>query len=137
MFNSYDDYVAFLATLLDRFVYIQTMEFKVYLTSVTEGYSEGTMRFSHELVLSFNEHIDFAAKRLFKYGYVAYQRGVKLFYYDPQPHPNDPSLASNFPHHKHIHPDLKHHRIPAPEMTFENSNLETVIREIETMILSM
>jgi len=64
-----------------------------------------------------------------------YQAGEKLYYYDSQPHPNDPSLASTHPHHKHIHPDLKHHRIPAPGLSFERSNLEFLIHEIETTLL--
>ncbi|MGC9398114.1 MAG: toxin-antitoxin system TumE family protein [Anaerolineae bacterium] len=39
-------------------------------------------------------------------------------WYDPTPHPNDSSLASTHPHHKHVPPDVKHHRIPAPGLSF-------------------
>jgi len=51
-----------------------------------------------------------------------------------QPHPSDPALQSTDPHHKHIPHDIKHHRIPAPEMSFTQPNLPTLIREIEALI---
>jgi len=57
-----------------------------------------------------------------------------LYWYDSQPHPNDPTLQSTHPHHKHIPPDIKHHRIPAPEMSFVKPNLPALIREIESLI---
>ncbi len=37
---------------------------------------------------------------------------------DSQPHPDDPTLASTDPHHRHIPPDIKHHRIPASGLSF-------------------
>jgi hypothetical protein len=36
--------------------------------------------------------------------------------------------------HKHIPPDIKHHRVPAPEMSFTRSNLPLLLREIEALI---
>src|SRR3990172_8239243 len=54
-----------------------------------------------------------------------------LFTDDCQPNPNDPALASTMPHHKHIPPDIKHNRIPAPQMSFDRPNLPAVIQEIE------
>jgi hypothetical protein len=83
----------------------------------------------------FNEQVDFKRKQLVDYGHVVHQGGEKLYYYDSQPHPNYPSLASTHPHHKHIPPDIKPHRIPAPGLSFERSNLEFVIREIEATLL--
>ncbi len=35
------------------------------------------------------------------------------------------------PHHKHIPPDIKHHRIPAPGLSFQQPNLPFLIEEIE------
>jgi len=55
---------------------------------------------------------------------------VKRYWYDSQPHPSDPELASTHPHHKHMPPDIKHHRIPAPGLTFTAPNLTLVIKEI-------
>jgi len=68
------------------------------------------------------------------YGYEARPGAEKLYWYDSLPHPNDPTLQSTHPHHKHIPPDIKHHRIPAPEMSFSRPKLPALIREIETII---
>jgi hypothetical protein len=135
MLNSYDEYVVFLSTLLEKFHNLEGVEFNTYLTSTTECYSEGTILFPNEIVLAFIEQIDFAVNKLFKYGYTVHQAGEKLYYYDSQPHPDDSSLAATHPHHKHIPPDIKHHRIPAPGLSFDHSNLEFLIREIEATLL--
>jgi hypothetical protein len=50
-----------------------------------------------------------------------------------QPHPNDPSLASTDPHHKHVPPNIKRNRIPAPQMSFTQPNLPALIQEIEEL----
>ena len=55
--------------------------------------------------------------------------------YDCQPHPEDPTLASTHPHHKHIPPDLKRHRVPVPEMSFTRPNLPKLIAEIEALLV--
>lgn len=57
-------------------------------------------------------------------------------WYDSFPHPNDPSLASTDPHHKHAPPDIKRHRIPAPDLSFTRPNLPFLIEEIERELLS-
>ena len=46
-----------------------------------------------------------------------------------------PTLASTHSHHKHIPPDLKGNRIPAPDMSFEEPNLPTLIEETEREII--
>jgi hypothetical protein len=57
------------------------------------------------------------------YGYEVWQDEEKLYWYDSQPHPDEQSLQSTHPHHKHIPPGIKHHRLPAPEMSFTHPNL--------------
>jgi hypothetical protein len=61
------------------------------------------------------------------YGYEVWKGEEKLYWYDSQPHPNDPVLKSSYPHHKHIPPDIKHNRIPAPEMSFDQPNIPLLI----------
>ena len=68
------------------------------------------------------------------YGYEVWRRNEKLFWYDSQPHPSDSALKNSDPHHKHVPPDIKHHRIPAPEMGFTQPNLPKLIREIESLV---
>jgi hypothetical protein len=72
--------------------------------------------------------------RIVSYGYEIWRAGEKLFWYDSQPHPDDPELADSDPHHKHLPPDIKHHRVPAPELMFTQPNLPFLIREIERMV---
>ncbi|PKO19892.1 MAG: hypothetical protein CVU38_21435 [Chloroflexi bacterium HGW-Chloroflexi-1] len=59
----------------------------------------------------------------------------KLYWYDSVPHPHDLSLASTDPHHKHVPPDIKRQRVPAPELSFTRSNLPFLIAEIERTVL--
>lgn len=64
------------------------------------------------------------------YGYEVWRGEEKLYWYDSQPHPNEPSLQLNHPHHKHIPPDIKHNRIPAPNLSFNQPNLPFLIEEM-------
>ncbi len=48
--------------------------------------------------------------------------------------PNDSLLPSTHPRHKHIPADIKHHRIPAPGMSFTQPNLLKLIPEIESLV---
>ena len=64
----------------------------------------------------------------------AYPHKEKLYWYDSFAHPDDPLLASTNPHHKHIPPNIKHHRIPAPELSFTKPNLPFLIQEIERLL---
>ncbi len=68
------------------------------------------------------------------YSYKVWHGSDELYWYDSQPHPHDPTLARTDPHHKHIPPDIKHHRIPAPELSFTDPNLSFLIREVESIL---
>jgi hypothetical protein len=70
---------------------------------------------------------------LIRYGYEVWRGAEKLYWYDSQPHPNDPTLAAIDPHHRHIPPDIKHHRVPAPQLSFTEPNLPFLIQEIEQL----
>lgn len=77
------------------------------------------------------ELVDFAVGDILDYGYEIWQGGEKLYWYDPQPHPDAPTLVSTYPHHKHIPPDIKHNRVPAPGLSFTQPNLPLLIDEVE------
>jgi hypothetical protein len=65
-----------------------------------------------------------------EYCSVSYVHKQKLYWYDSWPHPKDTTLAFSHPHHKHIPPNIKRHRVPAPELSFSQPNLPTLIAEI-------
>ncbi|MBN1873985.1 MAG: hypothetical protein JXA33_07130 [Anaerolineae bacterium] len=67
------------------------------------------------------------------YGYEIWHANEKLCWYDSQAHPHDVTLASTHPHHKHVPPDIKHHRIPAPGLSFMPPNLPSLIEEVSML----
>ena len=46
-----------------------------------------------------------------------------------------PCIQTTHPHHKHIPPGIKHHRVPAPGLSFDSPYLPFLIREIERTFL--
>ena len=58
----------------------------------------------------------------------------KPYWYDSQPCSGDPTLHSTHPHHKHIPPDMKHNRLPAPGLSFTTPNLPFLIEEIQSWL---
>ncbi|MBX3052939.1 MAG: hypothetical protein KF753_15765 [Caldilineaceae bacterium] len=80
-----------------------------------------------------HEELDFGDGLITSYGYEVYRGQEKLYWYDDFPHPDDPTLASTHPHHKHVPPNIKRNRIPAPGLSFEKPNLSLLIDEIESL----
>jgi hypothetical protein len=97
----------------------------------------GTIHFSQNLRLEIAEVLDFTVETFIRhYSYTVSRADEKLYWYDSQGHPHDPTLQSTHPHHKHVPPDIKHHRIPAPNLSFSEPNLPFLIREIEEQFFS-
>ena len=99
----------------------------------TLGVLSGEIEFKYEIKLKISEQIDFSDGTIVSYYYEVCQGKEILYWYDPQPHPDDPAIAITFPHHKHIHPDIKNHRVPAPGVGFNHNkitNLPFLIEEI-------
>jgi hypothetical protein len=95
----------------------------------------GAVIFDNDISLTVWEDLNFAQGVIQGYSYAVSRGTERLYWYDPQPHPNDPTLAATFPHHRHIPPDIKHHRLPAPELSFTRPNLPLLIAEIERNLL--
>lgn len=133
-----EDYELFLYTLVDAFPSVRHST----LTFVRRGASlarvSGELHFDHGLRLVIRERLVFdrLPVTIDWYGYEVWRGEEKLYWYDPQPHPTDLSLQSSYPHHKHLPPDIKHNRIPAPEMSFTSANLPVLIREIEKLCVA-
>lgn len=71
-----------------------------------------------------------------RYSYELTHTSGRVWWYDPTEHPGDPDLATTHPHHKHIPPDIKHHRVPAPDISFAAPNLPFLIQEVEQLLKS-
>jgi Family of unknown function (DUF6516) len=106
-------YSRFIAELLDRST-VQRSTVAVWSASPYTGIAEGEVFFSHGFRLRLREELDFAAGLITAYGYEVYEGEERLYWYDDFPHPHDPTVAATFPHHKHVPPDMKRNRVPAP-----------------------
>ncbi len=133
------DYELFIYSLYDRYATILTSTLHLIRTGPASGRGIGRLTFAKDIQLEVAELVDFDLGQLeiLEYGYVIYQGNERRYWYDSQAHPNDSTLASTHPHHKHIPPDIKHHRIPAPELSFMRPNLLFLISEIEQLIQSL
>jgi len=125
-------YSCFVAQLFDRAT-VKRSTVVVWSESPYTGIAEGEVFFSNGVRLRMREELDFDAGLVTAYGYEVYRGSERLYWYDDFPHPNDPGLAATHPHHKHIPPDIKHHRVTASEISFTRPNLPVLIREIEEL----
>jgi hypothetical protein len=109
---------------------------RVWSDSPYTGIAEGELFCIGGVRLRLREELDFEAGLITGYGYEFYRGEERLCWYDDFPHPNDPSLASTFPHHKHLPPDIRHNPIPAPELSFQEPNLPFLLRELAVLAAS-
>jgi hypothetical protein len=127
------EYSRLIANVLDR-ASVQRSTVAVWSDSPFTGTAEGEVLFLGGIRLRMRQELDFDAALIAAYGYEVYRNEERLYWYDDFPHPDDSTLASTHPHHKHVPPDIKHHRVPAPNMSFSRPNLPVLIQEIESLI---
>lgn len=135
MLSSIESYSQAIHSFLDTATAVRGHALRIYPRGAWVGVMEGRVEFSQGIVLRVYERLDFARQRIAAYSYEVWQGQQQLYWYDPWEHPDDASLASSFPHHKHIPPDIKHHRVPAPDLSFTHPNLLFLIEEIERQVL--
>jgi hypothetical protein len=133
--NTLASYSRFVAELLNRTTVIRS-SVTVWSASSYTGIAEGEVFFKGGFRLRIREELDFEDKLISSYGYEVYKDTEKLYWYDDFPHPNDPSLASTHPHHKHVPPNIKRNRIPAPGISFTQPNLPQIVEELERLLES-
>jgi hypothetical protein len=131
------DYELFIYALQDHHTSIRKSTLTIIRQASDVATVEGDLFLRDDVRLRVLEFVrfDLTPPRLSRYGYEVWRGNEKLYWYDSQPHPHDPSLASTHPHHKHVPPDVKRHRIPAPGLSFTRPNLPFLIREIERELL--
>ncbi len=131
-----EDYELFIYTLAEQFPAIRRSTLIFVRYGATLARVAGEIYFDDAIRLIVRERLTFDRLPMVidGYGYEAWQADEKLYWYDPQPHPNDPALQVTHPHHKHVPPDIKHHRLPAPGLSFTEANLPHLIQEVEALI---
>lgn len=150
------DYQAFVYDLPNRYASIERSSLVYILLGAGVGKVTGMILFPGNAILCVQEFLNFELSVIEGYGYevsrarltadqlppadeycrATYPEKEKLYWYDSFPHPNDHTLASTHPHHKHVPPDIKHNRIPAHDLTFTATNLPFLIAEIERDVLA-
>lgn len=133
-----DDYELFIYSLQQQFSEIENSTLVLVRRGASLARVTGVIEFAHGFRLVVRERLLFRQIPgvLDEYGYEIWRGEEKLAWYDPQPHPDEPMLKSTFPHHKHVPPNIKHNRIPAP-MSFTRPNLPSLIQEINELILKV
>jgi len=131
--NSYAEYTRFIYNFLAERPTVESHTLVVYTTSQTVGITRGHIVFRSGYILRVFEQIDFVTHHILKYVYELTYQDEQLWWYDPMPHPDIQELQSTHPHHKHVPPDMKHHRIPAPDLSFIEPNLSRLIDEVEDL----
>lgn len=151
-------YEQFVYSLPERYPSIQISTLVIVPPNLDVAQLTGLIAFGDDIVLCVYELLDFDEGRIESYRYeitrcltpfstsplpdtreyssIHYADKEKIYWYGSWPHPNHPELASTHPHHKHVYPDIKHNRIPAPELQFEEPNLPFLIEEIEQTLLT-
>ncbi len=136
-FRAPEDYELFLYTLTERFPEVRRSTITFVRCGASLARVAGEIHFDNGLRLVVRERLVYDRLPIVidSYGYEVWRGEEKLYWYDSQPHPGEPSLQSTHPHHKHIPPDLKHNRIPAPGLSFIQPNLPGLIHEICDLLL--
>jgi hypothetical protein len=132
-FRTPADYELFIYNLPERFKTIRHSTLTLVRRGASLGRIAGELHFDQAVRLVMRERILFDRLPLVIdwYGYELWRENEKLFWYDSQPHPDDPKLRVSHPHHKHVPPDIKHNRIPAPQMSFLRPNLPALIEALK------
>ena len=138
-FRTTEDYELFLYTIVEQFPSVIRSTLTLVRLGSSLAHVSGELFLDGGIRLVVRERLlyDRSPIAIDWYGYEVWQADDKLYWYDSQPHPNEPELQSTHPHHKHVPPDIKHHRISAPKMSFTRPNLPALIQEIEALIAGL
>ncbi len=135
-FQSLHSYEEFIYTLKQQYPSIQKSTLIVIRRGKRTALVQGEIAFPKGYRIAIKERLSFDSGRIVieSYGYELWKQQEKVAWYDSQPHPKDPKLASTYPHHKHVRPNIKHNRIPAPGISFDQPNLPFLIQELEVIL---
>jgi hypothetical protein len=130
-FQSLRDYEVFVYTLQSRVTEVarSTLILLQRGRFFAELAGELFLRNERRVVVYERLAMDGGAVTIVGYSYEVWEGSTKLYWYDSQPHPEEPALAATNPHHKHVPPDIKHHRLPTEDLTLTAPNLPFLITE--------
>ena len=128
-------YSAFVYALRERHPFVTGSTLTLAPIGATLAKLEGRIECQDGVYLEAWELVDFAERRMRTYSYEVYRAREKICWYDAWEHPEIPALAVTFPHHKHVMPDLRNNRVPAPGIGFDAPNLDVVLADVRRDLL--
>ncbi len=134
MLSSIVDYGFLVYSIPDTYEFVTHSTLTIWEIDGKRAILKGEVFFAGDIRLRVLEAINLRKEVIEEYGYEVYRETEKLYWYDSWSHPDDPTLAATHPHHKHIPPDIKHNRIPAPELSFTKPNLPFLIEEVVELL---
>lgn len=126
---SREAYERLIYSLPDTQPEVQSSSLHLYTNSPSTAFVRGSIWFKNGLELRVFEYLDLSDGELLDYFYAVFRAQEPICWYDPQPHPEVPELASTFPHHRHVLPNIKHNRRAAHGISFRVPNLPALIAE--------
>jgi hypothetical protein len=123
------EYERLIYSLLDAHPEVAASTLRLYSASALTAIVEGRVHLRNGLELRVLEVLNFKSQRIQRYSYTVLRGEERVRWYDSEPHLENPDLAVTFPHHRHEPPDIKHHRRPAPGISFTSPNLETLLAD--------
>ena len=134
-FRSIRDYEEFVYTVRQIFPSVKSSTLVVVPRGRRTAVLRGQLIFEYGYRLTAQERLSFDTDTVVieSYGYEIWHNSDKTAWYDSQPHPHFSELAFSHPHHKHIPPNIKSNRIPAPQLSFTQPNLPVLIQEIAAL----
>ncbi|QTA90910.1 toxin-antitoxin system TumE family protein [Desulfonema magnum] len=124
-FTSLREYERFVYTVRQLFPSVRSSSLVVIQRGRRTAILRGELVFESGWRLTVRERLssDNDTVEIESYGYEIWRGSDKTAWYDSQPHRNDHALQISHPHHKHVPPDIKHNRIPAPQPVLKHEFL--------------
>ena len=134
-FRSLRDYEEFVYTIRQTYPSVKSSTLVVVPRGRRTAVLRGQLIFENGYRLTVQERLSADSDMVVieSYGYEIWHNSDKTAWYDSQPHPHIPELAVSHPHHKHIPPNIRSNRVPAPGLSFTQPNLPALIQEIEDL----
>lgn len=124
-------YSAWIYALADRHPFVTHSTLVLIPVGATLARLEGRIECAQGLAVEAWELVDFSKQQIRAYSYELYRHGGKVCWYDAWLHPEIPALAATFPHHKHVLPNLRDNRVPAPGISLNRPNLDVVLADAQ------
>ena len=128
--DSLEGYSLYVYALRERHPFVTGSTLALAPIGATLARLEGQVECAGNIRVEVWELIDFSAQKIRSYSYEIYRGPEKVGWYDAWPHPKIPALASTFPHHRHVPPGLRENRVPAPGLSFDTPNIDTVLTDV-------